>query len=186
MRKFEMAVMMLTISMMAVTTGYLIARVPVAETFDISVERTPVAPVSRPVETAPPEGAAGAPAKPAEEIAEGAVAPEKPPDAGEGGAVALPAEREQDHAGGTESEPTVAAPGAPVSGAAVDDGAGMVNINTAGIEELQRLPGIGPALAQRIIDERDKRGPYETVDELTRVSGIGEKTVEKLRDGAVV
>jgi competence protein ComEA len=48
------------------------------------------------------------------------------------------------------------------------------------IDELRTLPGIGPKLAQRIIDERQKR-PFATVEELRRVSGIGPKTLEKLR-----
>jgi len=56
----------------------------------------------------------------------------------------------------------------------------MININTAAIEELNTLPGIGPKLAERIIAER-KNGVYKTVEDLRRVSGIGPKTVEKLR-----
>lgn len=55
-----------------------------------------------------------------------------------------------------------------------------ININQATAEELQRLPGIGATLSKRIVDERQKR-PFKTVEELRRVSGIGPKTVEKLR-----
>jgi competence protein ComEA len=55
-----------------------------------------------------------------------------------------------------------------------------LNVNTASLEELQRLPGIGPKLGQRILDERT-RGPFRSVDDLRRVSGIGVKTLEKLR-----
>jgi competence protein ComEA len=55
-----------------------------------------------------------------------------------------------------------------------------IDINRASLEELQRLPGIGPKLSQRIVDERQK-GRFKTVEELRRVPGIGPKTIEKLR-----
>jgi competence protein ComEA len=61
-----------------------------------------------------------------------------------------------------------------------------VNINTAGSAELQMLPGIGPALAQRILEDREKHGAYATVEQLDRVRGIGPKTIEKLRAMATV
>ncbi len=63
---------------------------------------------------------------------------------------------------------------------AVDDG--PVNINTASLEALVRLPGIGPTLAERIIAGR----PYRTVVDLQRVPGIGPKTLEGLRDHVTV
>ena len=47
-------------------------------------------------------------------------------------------------------------------------------------DELQKLPGVGPKMAQRIIDERSK-APFKTIEELRRVSGIGPKTLERLR-----
>jgi competence protein ComEA len=61
-----------------------------------------------------------------------------------------------------------------------------VNVNTADAAELQKVPGIGPKTAQRILDERTLRGPFKTVDELRRVPGIGPKTLEKLRPNVVV
>ncbi|ADY56735.1 competence protein ComEA helix-hairpin-helix repeat protein [Syntrophobotulus glycolicus DSM 8271] len=55
-----------------------------------------------------------------------------------------------------------------------------VNINTADLAELDRIPGIGPALAKRIIDYRKDNGLYNTPEDLKNVSGIGEKTYEKM------
>ena len=62
---------------------------------------------------------------------------------------------------------------------------GPVDVNAAGAEELQRLTGIGPALAQRIIDYREEHGPFRTVEDLLEVKGIGEATLEKFREDAV-
>jgi competence protein ComEA len=57
---------------------------------------------------------------------------------------------------------------------------GPIDINQADGKELQQLPGIGPKLAQRILDERAK-APFQSVEDLRRVSGIGPKILERLR-----
>ena len=57
----------------------------------------------------------------------------------------------------------------------------LVNINTAGVEEWDKLPGIGPALGQRIIDYRQKNGRFKDINEIKLVSGIGEKLFEKIK-----
>jgi competence protein ComEA len=57
----------------------------------------------------------------------------------------------------------------------------QINLNTATAEQLELLPNVGPALAQKIVDYRQQNGPFKSVDELDNVSGIGEKTLEKLR-----
>ncbi len=56
-----------------------------------------------------------------------------------------------------------------------------MNVNTATQAQLELLPGVGPALAQRIIADREKNGRYTAIEQLDRVKGIGPKTIEKLR-----
>jgi competence protein ComEA len=63
---------------------------------------------------------------------------------------------------------------------------GRVNINTATAEELEKLPGIGPAKAQAIVRDREQNGLFRRVEDLARVTGIGPKTVENLREHATV
>ena len=57
----------------------------------------------------------------------------------------------------------------------------VIDINRATPEALERLPRIGPAVARRIVDDRTRNGPFKRVDDLKRVKGIGEKTLEKIR-----
>lgn len=75
-------------------------------------------------------------------------------------------------------------PAATGSGTDASAGAGdvsaLVNINTASLEELDALPGVGPSTAQAIIDDREQNGPFASIEDLMRVSGIGEKKYAKL------
>ena len=59
---------------------------------------------------------------------------------------------------------------------------GKVNLNTASASELDSLPGIGPAYAQRIIDYRDSNGGFSVIEDVQNVKGIGPKTFEKMKD----
>ncbi|MHA7291124.1 helix-hairpin-helix domain-containing protein [Arthrobacter sp. MDT3-24] len=58
--------------------------------------------------------------------------------------------------------------------------AGKVNLNTAGVEELDALPKVGPVLAQRIVDWRKEHGPFTSIEELDAVDGVGPKMLETL------
>jgi len=60
----------------------------------------------------------------------------------------------------------------------------LVDINTANAAELELLPGIGPATAAQILDDRAENGPYRSIDDLDRVRGIGPKTIARIRDRA--
>ncbi|WP_346871285.1 ComEA family DNA-binding protein [Clostridium sp. UBA5119] len=62
------------------------------------------------------------------------------------------------------------------------DSKGKININKATVDELMTIPGIGQVKAQSIVDYRNKNGKFNSVDELTNITGIGVKTLEKLRD----
>ena len=62
----------------------------------------------------------------------------------------------------------------------------LININTADAKELEKIKGIGPALAERIIDYRTNNGAFKSIDEIKKVRGIGEKTFDKMKDQITV
>ncbi|MGA9598537.1 MAG: helix-hairpin-helix domain-containing protein [Acidimicrobiia bacterium] len=61
-----------------------------------------------------------------------------------------------------------------------------IHINTATPSELEQLPGVGPVLAERIAAFRDENGPFDSVEDLLDVSGIGESKLEMLRDSVAI
>lgn len=78
-------------------------------------------------------------------------------------------------------------PAAPEETATEPEGmASRVNLNTADAAALESLPGIGPALAQRIIDYRTANGPFQTTAEIQDVRGIGAGIYEKIKDSITV
>ncbi|WP_212845520.1 ComEA family DNA-binding protein [Catellatospora sp. IY07-71] len=80
----------------------------------------------------------------------------------------------------------VAVPGLPAAGAPGGDGGpatgGLVNLNTATLAQLDALPGVGPVLAQRILDHRARHGEFRTIGDLRQVEGIGESKFAQLKD----
>jgi competence protein ComEA len=81
---------------------------------------------------------------------------------------------------GAPSGPAAAGAGLPVGGPAGP--AGPIDLNTATVAELDTLPGVGPVLAQRILDWRAQHGRFASVDQLSDVSGIGDARMAQLRD----
>jgi competence protein ComEA len=71
-------------------------------------------------------------------------------------------------------------------GSASSTSDGLVNLNTATTAQLEELPGVGPVLAQRIVDWRTEHGRFTSVDELAEVSGIGEKMFAQLQPKVTV
>src|SRR5688500_7348872 len=81
------------------------------------------------------------------------------------------------------------APGAPPGGGGTATAAGgtaLVNLNSATVADLETLPGIGPALAERIISYRNQRGGFRRVEDLLEVPGIGPKKFEELKTHVTV
>lgn len=66
------------------------------------------------------------------------------------------------------------------------DSSGLVNINSADSQTLQEIPGVGPATAEKIIAYRTENGRFSSIEELKNVSGIGDKTFEKMKDKITV
>lgn len=62
----------------------------------------------------------------------------------------------------------------------------LIDINTASAEELDQLPGIGAAIAQRIVDYRQTNGPFASIEEIMEVKGIGEATFADIQDSITV
>ena len=84
------------------------------------------------------------------------------------------------------TKPTAAAEKGAVDKGAADKATTPINLNTATVADLERLPGIGPKVAARIVDYRTKKGPFKKTEELMNVQGIGEKSFLKLRSQLTV
>jgi comEA protein len=163
LRRLEMAIVALTLAFACFTGGYFTGRKG-------AVNVVAVTPFQH-------DGAAGAANDGSQPTA---------PQGGEG--------TQTDGGGNTQGQPqpstaaaTDSASQQPANPAAPDVGApivsdGKININTASRGELTDLPGIGDTLAGRIIDYRAKNGPFQRIEDIKNVSGIGEKRYEAIED----
>jgi competence protein ComEA len=82
---------------------------------------------------------------------------------------------------GVAPSPGMTVPGAPPVGGAAATTGGLVNLNTATLADLDTLPGVGPVLAQRILDARTAQGGFKAVGDLRKVDGIGDARYEQLK-----
>ena len=96
----------------------------------------------------------------------------------DGEQLVVPTQDEWEAGGASAAVPT----GEVGAGAGGISQGGVVNLNTADVVALETLPGVGPATAAKIVDEREANGPFQSVEDLARVSGIGSKKIEAIRD----
>jgi len=94
-----------------------------------------------------------------------------------------------DASNSVEVAPSVTAPTPAVLGASTSSKqqsspalSGSVNLNTSSVTELDSLPGIGPTYAQRIVEYRESKGGFKSIEEVMKVKGIGQKTFDKFKD----
>jgi competence protein ComEA len=83
---------------------------------------------------------------------------------------------------GVTPPPGVVVPTGPAAPGGAGPAGGLVNLNTATLADLDTLPGVGPVLAQRILDARDAQGGFKSVSDLRKVDGIGDARYEQLKD----
>ena len=81
-----------------------------------------------------------------------------------------------------DERPLAQTPTQPVRPVQASTASKQININTAPAKELEKLPGIGPALAQRIVEHREKYGPFRRAEHLIIIRGISDKRFRALRD----
>lgn len=74
----------------------------------------------------------------------------------------------------------------PIATSSISSSSSKMNVNTADAPELEDLPGIGPSLAQQIIEYRQEHGPFISIEDLLKVSGIGPTKLEQIKDLIVV
>ena len=171
LKRIELAVIALTLALTCFLGGYFTGRRSAVNIISVAPQR---------VETLP--SGQGAPADPGGEARhQEAPVSSTAPDGergDEGGQTAQP-ERPPEPGGNTQT-PTPDIIGAP------RESDGRININTASRNELMDLSGIGEALAGRIIDYRNQHGRFSSIEDIMRVTGIGERRFEAIKDRITV
>nr|WP_241254452.1 helix-hairpin-helix domain-containing protein [Brevibacillus sp. SYP-B805] len=104
----------------------------------------------------------------------------------DGMSIWIPAKGEKGNASFPCAPPQSLHPAQRTAAAGAAPSTGKVNINTATLQELQTLPGIGETRAQAILAYREKNGPFDKPEQLKNIAGIGDKTFERLKDRVVV
>jgi competence protein ComEA len=141
---------------------------------------TPLSPAPAAAPAAAPEEPPPAPSQPPA-THEQSLAPLTPEEAVEAPAEAEPPATHEQSLAPLTPEEAVEAPAEPLGAPDEPDGVGLVNINSADRQTLIDLPGIGPALADRIIAHRDAHGAFASVEELVDIQGIGAVSLSEFR-----
>jgi competence protein ComEA len=81
-----------------------------------------------------------------------------------------------------EDDDSLVLPGATATKSPSESNQDLININTATAAELDVLPGIGPTIAQRIVDYREENGPFDAIEDIMKVSGVGPSTFDQIKD----
>ena len=82
----------------------------------------------------------------------------------------------------TPTKTSTSAPTPSATPAPAPEQSEKININTASLEELDKITGVGPIIGQRIIDYRNTNGPFQKIEDIKNVKGIGDVTFEKMKD----
>ena len=95
--------------------------------------------------------------------------------------IIIPSKEESNEIKGPQSNNIASMPSS-IASTSNDDGNEIININTASIEELDKLPGVGEATANKIVNHREENGEFKSIEEIKNVNGIGDKKFEDMKE----